>query len=298
MHFDGIIRSCAVATGKGGVGKTMLATTMTARWAKAGHRVLLIDCDGQANATIALGLDPEAVGGGGRLFNTLLYDEPLTVEESPGRSGLDVVPAGVYTGDLVTWLAAQRDADERVKNAFRSVAERYDRLIFDCPPSVVGNRLAESVLANAQCVISPCTDQLADINGLEVLGNTMQKVNSAAVIAGVVLVRVPVNASAVRRFARKEIERVLGSTKELFEATVRSAPLAWRQSQEAGMLPGEFAATVESTPVDIRARIAGKQEAPPRNLKALADDLDAVAGEAWARLNAADRAMLKLGVDV
>ena len=295
MPFNGVERSCAVATGKGGVGKTMLSTTMTAKWAKAGHRILLVDCDAQATATNSLGLNPDEVGGGRRLLDAVMYGEPLTVEESPGRSGLDVVPAGINTRHLVTWLAAQRDADARFAETFRSIAERYDRLVFDCPPSVVGSRLAEAVLASAQYVISPCTDQIADINGLEALGDMMHVVESQAIIAGVVLVRVPSNATKARRFAYDEIAQVLGSADELFEATVRSAPLAWRQSQEAGMLPGEFQATVESIRVDIKARIAGKQIAPARNLKALADDLDAVALEAWARLSAADRAMERLG---
>lgn len=294
MIFQGVLRSLASATGKGGVGKTMIATTLGANWAKAGHETLVADCDPQASATLTLGLDPEDHEAGRNMVDAVMYGEPLRPVGSPGRPNLDVVPAGINTRHLVNQLAANSNAEERFAAAFAAASERYDRIIFDCPPSVAGSRLAEVVLANAQYVIAPCTDQISDIEGLRVLGDVMEVVGSQAVIIGVVLVRVQSGAAAARRFAQEQITSVLGDADSLFEATVRSAPKAWRLAQLDKMLPGEYAAKVESIPIDVEKRKTGEQVAPPTNLRGLADDLDEMAAEAWHRLSVADRALLKL----
>lgn len=294
MMFQGVPRSLATATGKGGVGKTMLATSMGATWGKAGHRTLVVDCDPQASATLTLGIDPDEHGGGRQMVDAVMYGEPLRPVGSPGRPNLDVVPAGINTRHLVTQLAADSSAEQRFAAAFAAASDRYARVIFDCQPSVAGSRLAEVVLANAQYVLAPCTDQIPDIEGLRVLGDVMEVVGSQAVIIGVVLVRVQTRATAARRFAQEQITEVLGDADSLFESTVRFAPIAWRLAQENKMLPGEYAAAVEATPLDVRARIAGEQVAPPTNLRGLADDLEEVAAEVWRRLSIADRALRKL----
>lgn len=52
-------RTVAVASGKGGVGKTWLAITLAHALARQGRRVLLLDADlGLANVDIQLGLMP------------------------------------------------------------------------------------------------------------------------------------------------------------------------------------------------------------------------------------------------
>jgi chromosome partitioning protein len=50
----------AVSNEKGGVAKTTTALSLGAIFAEAGHRVLLIDLDPQANLTLALGMEPGA----------------------------------------------------------------------------------------------------------------------------------------------------------------------------------------------------------------------------------------------
>ncbi|HZE99357.1 MAG TPA: AAA family ATPase, partial [Planctomycetota bacterium] len=49
----------ALVNQKGGVGKSTTAVNLSAGLAKLGQRVLLIDLDPQAHATVALGLDPK-----------------------------------------------------------------------------------------------------------------------------------------------------------------------------------------------------------------------------------------------
>lgn len=291
-----IPRSIACATGKGGVGKTMLAASIGASWARKGLRTLLVDCDGQASATLTLGIDPGDHGRGRQLVDAVMYQEPLKPVPSPGRPGLDVIPAGINTRHLVTWLAAENRADELFSASFESAANQYDRLLFDCPPSVAGSRLAESVLATVQYIVSPCTDQMNDIEGLRVLGDVMEACESSAVVLGVVLVRISASATRAQRTASEQIAEVVGSTDDVYTATVRLASAAWRMSQEENRLPWEAAQAAEAEKVDIRARIAGEQKPWPANLRALADDLEAVADETDRRLNLAEQHLAHMDI--
>src|SRR3712207_5413012 len=87
-------RVFAVATAKGGTGKTTTATNLSAALAARGHRVLLIDADPQANATRNLGLpfrQPEPRG----LADVLLDNAPIAevVISTTNRPGVDLLPA-------------------------------------------------------------------------------------------------------------------------------------------------------------------------------------------------------------
>ena len=291
-----IAHSVALATGKGGVGKTMLTAALSASWAKQGMNVLAVDCDPQASATMTLGVDPAAAGAGRQFAEAVQFGDPLAAVPSPNRPGLSVVPAGIHLRNLVTWLASTPDGNSRFAAAFASAAEQYDRILFDLPPSVAGSRLAETVLSCARFVLAPCTDQISDIEGLRVLGDILDVVESDALILGVVLVRVSVSATRARRDAIERIAEVLGGKDDVFDAAVRSAPTAWRMSQEDGMLPAEASAVAEAAGVDLRARIEGHQKAWPKNLSALADDLESVASEADAKIRFAEERLAELSL--
>ena len=75
-----IPKSVVIGVGKGGVGKTALATTLSGLWA-AEHdmRVLLVDADAQANATLAMGLDPADHHYGRHFVDAVTYGDPIKV---------------------------------------------------------------------------------------------------------------------------------------------------------------------------------------------------------------------------
>src|SRR5688572_13751422 len=94
----------AVASGKGGVGKTWFAITLSHALAKAGRKTLLFDGDlGLANVDIQLGLTPDRDLGGVITGRIGLAQAASRYEEG----GFDIVAGRSGTGSLAT-LPAQR----------------------------------------------------------------------------------------------------------------------------------------------------------------------------------------------
>ena len=85
-------RIITIASGKGGVGKTWVSTTLCHLFASQGKRVLLFDGDlGLANVDIQLGLLPE-VDLGQVLSGALTLDGAITrYDMANGIGGFDVI---------------------------------------------------------------------------------------------------------------------------------------------------------------------------------------------------------------
>ncbi len=119
-----VARILAVASGKGGVGKTWFAITLAHALVRAGRRVLLFDGDlGLANVDIQLGLMPahdiaSVVAGKCRLADALVH-HPAGFDILAGRSGSGA-------------LASLDDAAlEAVLAALRAAAAGYDHVVLD-----------------------------------------------------------------------------------------------------------------------------------------------------------------------
>jgi flagellar biosynthesis protein FlhG len=118
-------RMIAVASGKGGVGKTWFAITLAHALAKQGRRVLLFDGDlGLANVDIQLGLLPEQDLGGVIAGHATL----ASVAEAYQAGGFDIIAGRSGSGALST---LEPPALDRLLQALRSEATRYDLALLD-----------------------------------------------------------------------------------------------------------------------------------------------------------------------
>jgi flagellar biosynthesis protein FlhG len=130
----------AVASGKGGVGKTWLSTMLSTAYGRAGHRALLVDCDlGLANVDVQLGVRPQAdVHSVVRGF--LELDSAVTpVMGGPGRNGgFDLIAGHSGSGALG---AVKLEDVARIANGLSKLSPHYDRIILDLAAGIDPNVL-------------------------------------------------------------------------------------------------------------------------------------------------------------
>jgi chromosome partitioning protein len=169
-----------VANQKGGVGKTTTTVNLAAGLAKIGQRVLMIDLDPQGNATMGSGVDK-------RTLELTIYDvllENASIAEARVKS--EKLIAGGCSYDI---LGANRDLagaevelvdverrEKRIKTAIAAVADEYDFVLIDCPPSL--SMLTLNGLCCANGVIVPMQCEYFALEGLTDLVNTIKQVHA------------------------------------------------------------------------------------------------------------------------
>lgn len=166
-------RILAIANQKGGVGKTTTAVNLAASLAATRRRVLLVDMDPQGNATMGSGQDKNDLE---RSVYDLLTGEAVfdSVVVRPDDAGFDLLPANgdLVAGEIELLEMPQREA--RLRTMLTGLAERYDYVIIDCPPSL--NMLTLNSLVAAQGVIIPMQCEYYALEGLSALMDTIAAV--------------------------------------------------------------------------------------------------------------------------
>lgn len=148
-------RVLAVANQKGGVGKTTSAVNLAASLGEQGWRTLVVDLDPQANATTALGVDPEKVDVS--TYDVLLSGNSLKECAAPTEfQNLDLAPATVDLAGAEVELVPALSREMRLRQALEGLNEPYDYVLIDCPPSlglltINGLTAAREILLPIQC---------------------------------------------------------------------------------------------------------------------------------------------------
>jgi chromosome partitioning protein len=165
------MRTLAVINQKGGCGKTTIAIHASAALARLGSRVLLVDMDPQAHASLGLGID------GGRQSLTsyeLLRDPTVTVTDAMRevQPGLCIVPGSTVLSGVEQELAEQDGREGRLAEKLsRLPAGAFDFVVADCPPSV--GLLTFNALVAADEVVIPVDASYFAIHGLAKLRETI-----------------------------------------------------------------------------------------------------------------------------
>ena len=182
-------RIYAIANQKGGVGKTTTAVNLSAYLAAAGQRVLLVDVDPQANATSSLGVERQGLTYS--TYDVLLEDVPAEKAILLTRQvRLDLLPATPSLAGAEVELVGLLAREQRLRRVLEPVADRYDYIFMDCPPSL-GLLTVNALTATQDGVLIPVQCEYLALEGLGHLLKTIYLVrdnlNPRLTIAGVVL---------------------------------------------------------------------------------------------------------------
>ena len=171
----------AIANQKGGVGKTTTSITLSSALARMGKKILVLDLDPHACATLHARIYPEGI-------TCSLHDLFLAQEEAwptiwpelihpAALPGVDVAPGSIRLSELEVDFRERQAKGSVLLRSIAHVRDKYDYIILDCPPHV-GILLVNALVASDLLIIPIQTDFLA-LHGLKLLFDTLHTLNKA-----------------------------------------------------------------------------------------------------------------------
>ena len=165
----------SIVNQKGGVGKTTTAINLGAALAMFKQKVLIIDYDQQANATIGLGINREDI-----LFDVSDFFTHIgllrraIVKTKIER--LDLIASSIKLANIEESLYMIPDKEFLLKRKLDMIKNEYDFILIDCPPSL--SMLTVNALSAADTVLVPIQCEYYALEGLTQLLHTINLVKS------------------------------------------------------------------------------------------------------------------------
>lgn len=201
---DETITTLPVLNNKGGIGKTTTAINLAAGLARARSRVLLVDLDSQASASVALGLDrSDLVPSSAEVLfgEAALEDAIRALDHEP----FDLLPASLDLADADVRLYDSGGRQRRLAQTLDSADSLYDFIIVDCPPST--SLLTINAMIAADALIVPVSPAYLSLEGIVNLGDVIKQVQGRldrrAPVLGLLLTMVDPEAPNVEAVIKK-----------------------------------------------------------------------------------------------
>ena len=169
-------RIIGIVNQKGGVGKTTTAINLAACLALEGLKVLLVDCDPQANASSGLGFQRD--DNRNSIYDVLMGDPPAVQVILPTEVDLLwLLPGSKNLTGANVELASATDRALRLRHALQPIQDRFDLVILDCPPAL--DLLTLNVLVAAESLIVPMQAEYFALEGISELISNLERVRAS-----------------------------------------------------------------------------------------------------------------------
>ena len=200
----------SIVNQKGGVGKTTTAVNLCAFLGKKRKKVLMIDLDPQGNATSGLGIDKGQLKS--TIYDVLVNEVPISeVAITSSAKNVDICPTNINLAGAEVELVSAMSREQILKNAIDEIADNYDYVIIDCPPSL--GLLTINALTAANGIIVPIQGEYYALEGLTQLIDTInivkKKLNPQIGILGVVLTMFDRRTQLTRQ-VKEEVDKYFG----------------------------------------------------------------------------------------
>jgi chromosome partitioning protein len=200
----------AVISRKGGVGKTTTVVSLAGALARLGKKVLVVDLDSQASASLSLGVERGDLAPSVHdvLFKNVPAQKAIRATFTPNVELL-TASADLLYADVD--MAPLRNREARLREALAPVAASYDWILIDCPPAF--NTLAQNALIACDHFIVPAIPHFLAFDGiaplLEAAGRLCQRYGRPTGFLGVLLTLVD-NRTKSARTQATELRAKLG----------------------------------------------------------------------------------------
>src|SRR5918996_252924 len=258
-------RIIALASQKGGVGKTTTSISLGAGLSELGQRVLLVDFDPQGGCAIGLGVEPGSLDLS--IYDALL-DRSCPVEEVVLKTavpGLDLLPSNIDLAAAELTLVQEVAREQTLLRVLAPLRVKYDFILIDCPPSL--GLLTINGLTAADGVLIPLECEYYALRGMALLMDSIDRVrerlNPRLQIDGIVATMFDPRTLHSREvlsrvqdvFGHKIFETVIRKTVRFAEAPVAGEPILTYAPKSLG------STAYRQLAEEVMSRVAPRQSA-------------------------------------
>ena len=224
----------AIASPKGGVGKTTTAVNLSVALAQNGKRVLLLDLDGAGQCAPTLGYKPKSISGD--ILDVLSFRKSFkSVIHKTHDKNLNFIPMRRLDYEHEIKLSKFTTNELVIKNILNDEIFSYNYVIVDCPPSLIGT--TTSILMAADSAIIPVRPSRYSLNEVVRILKHMKQVkdnyNSKLKIEGILLTMYEINTRAafytkkilIKEFPNFLFNVVIPKNIEVSESTFHNKPI-------------------------------------------------------------------------